>query len=47
MSEHEFETMLRFKAEAGIVSLCQWVRELYAEYEREIADLKAKKGIAK
>lgn len=40
MTERDFETMLRFKAGAGIVTLCQWVRELYVNYEREISDLK-------
>lgn len=41
MTEQDFETMLRFKAGAGIVPLCQWVRELYVNYEREISDLKS------
>lgn len=41
MTERDFETMLRFKAGAGIVTLCQWVRELYVNYEREISDFKS------
>lgn len=38
MTERDFETMLRFKAGAGIVPLCRWVRELRADYERKVAD---------
>ena len=41
MTERDFDTMLRFKAGAGIVPLCQWVRELYVNYEREISELKS------
>lgn len=30
MNESDFEKTLRFKAGAGIVPLCRWVRELRA-----------------
>lgn len=47
MSDREFDTMLRFKAGAGIAVLAAWVRELRGEYEREINELKSKVGGAK
>ena len=47
MTDRDFDTMLRFKAGAGIAVLAAWVRELRGEYEREIAELKAKEGGAK
>lgn len=40
MTDIDFETMLRFKAGAGIVPLCQWVRELHAEHRRTEKALK-------
>ena len=44
MTERDFETILRFKAGAGIVSLCRWVRELRADYERKVADESRRSG---
>ena len=44
MTERDFETMLRFKAGAGIVPLCRWVRELRSDYERKVADASRRSG---
>ena len=40
MTDRDFDTILRFKAGAGIAVLAAWVRELRDEYERVISNLK-------
>ena len=44
-TERDFETMLRFKAEAGVVPLAEWTRELWRRFrERETARRRAERS---